>query len=101
MSVGLPLNVAATATSWTTTCPWTAYRDTLLLGEFAEKRNGPSSASQHGADCVPELVIVKTASLRTRLISFACAIDTYASFPRVTSPNGALTLAGMFDTNVA
>src|ERR1700690_411723 len=72
-----------------------------MLGELLENRNGPTSVSQHGACCVPDPVTVSTAPFRTRLISFAWRIVTYASFPRVTSPNGALTFDGMFDTTVA
>ena len=53
-----------------------AVEEGLELGEFAENRNGPSSATQQGALCVPEPVTVSTAPLRTRLISFACAMVT-------------------------
>jgi hypothetical protein len=38
---------------------------------LAENKNGPSSATQQGAFCVPEPVTFNMLSLRTRLISFA------------------------------
>ena len=47
-----------------------------MLGELLENRNGPTSASQQGAFCVPEPVVVRTFPLRTRLISLACAMVT-------------------------
>src|ERR1017187_8449837 len=72
-----------------------------MLGELLENRYGPTSVSQQGAFCVPELVTVRMAPLRTNEISLACAMVTYALSPRVTSPKGVLTLAGMFFTGVA
>ena len=55
-----------------------------MLGELLEYKYGPTRVNQQGALWVPELVTARTLPLRTREISLACAIVTYAFVPRVT-----------------